>query len=688
MLNKYFFVFLAVIIISGCSGSSDDFDSKKGEAPIRFPQSVTEIQTQNQRAVNDFKKGIDSIVSAEPKNFKNTIHYLNDILYDIKKIQGLHEAVLNLSEDESLRKAAEKSYLSIDSEIRMLFFNRDIYNILKSFAFTASFSFNEDKILIEKMIAEFKKNGADLSPFNQQQLEEASVEISSLESEFISNITNYNNQVSFTKSELEGLSESDLSNFDKDQSGNYIFDPRLSSQYSLINNYAAKEDTRKKAYMEFYSIAENKNPAILEKIIQLRAKKSQILGFDTYADFKISSRMAKTAENVDTFFDELLLGIDLKIEDEKQILKALKKQDLSDNDADFYIWDSGYYQTKYSKDNFSFNENNYKKYFSMEKCIKGMFEIFEEVFQIEINERNNAKQSLWHVDVKEYEMRDASNGELLGLFYFDLYPREGKFTHFATGFTYSGNKYSNGYKETASAILLGNWPQPSNNTPSLLSFYEVTTLFHEFGHLMNCLLMNSKYSFLRQLSWDFVEVPSQIAERWCYDQKILERFAVNWTDENDIIPADFIEKKEKSENAFAAMSAESTSRYSLVDLELHRKFEENETIDVDLVFNEEITKYLPLTDEVKNNTSNLSSFGHIAGGYDAGYYSYLWSLAIVHDFVSVFENSPSGFMDSQYGLSLRREIFEPGFSRSEDESVRAFLGRDWTLDAYINYINN
>jgi thimet oligopeptidase len=687
MFKNCVVLIFSALIFSGCGSSSSDFDLKNGEAPIRFPSSVLEIEEQKETVINDFKSGIESVLEKDEKTFENSVHFLNDIIYDMKKILSLHFNVSNLSPDESLRSAAQVSYLELESILREFYFNKEIYNVLvKNFENISDFS-DEDKALLSRLISSFENNGISLSLSDQKIFEEVSAQISSLGAEFTKNITNYSKTIAFTKDDLQGLSDTELVNFAKDESGNYIFDPKSTFQFIIISDYADKEETRIKTFIEYYSVGKGQNAQILEKIVQLRAKKAALLGFENYADLKTSQRMAKTSENAMNFINDLILKTSDKYQEELLPVVSLKKQEKGD-DAVLYLWDSGYYRNKYSRENFSFNENDYKKYFSMENCVKGMFEIFEEVFDIKINERNSKNQNLWHEDVKEYEMLDGSSGELLGLFYFDLYPRDGKYTQFATSFVYPGNVYLNSYNEKASAILYGNWAKPAENNPSLLTFSDLTYLFHEFGHLMHALLMNSKYSLLRDVSWDFVEVPSQIAERWCFDQKILERFAVNYLDESDRLPSDFIEKMEKSYNMFKAYSVQGQGRYSKIDLRLHSEFKDYDSVDPDKVFNEEMENFVPVTDEVKNQISNISSFSHIAEGYGAGYYSYFWSFAIVHDFASVFENSPHGFMDKEIGLSLRKEIFEPGFSRTEDESIRAFLGRNWSVDAYIKYINN
>lgn len=226
---------------------------------------------------------------------------------------------------------------------------------------------------------------------------------------------------------------------------------------------------------------------------------------------------------------------------------------------------------------------------------------------------------------------------------------------------------------------------PTKEQPSLLSFDEVSTLFHEFGHAMHVLLSKTKFSAYHgtAVAGDFVEAPSQMLEQWLQDKQILDLFAFDYQNPDNMIPGDFIAKLIESNKAVIARNTRGQIAYGMMDLILHMDFSEADEIDVVAVCNEILEKYwMSYTDE----TAMIASFGHLAGGYAAGYYGYKWAEAISYDLASLFKKSPQRFLDKELGKRLRKEIYEPGGSRDENESIEAFLGRPWSNDAFFEYL--
>ena len=466
--------------------------------------------------------------------------------------------------------------------------------------------------------------------------------------------------------------------------GDYIFDARLYSPYAAILTYAQDEATRQQTYVTYNSVAKEHNPAILERLVQLRAQKAELLGYATYADLKLAPRMAENTATAMDFLDRIHTGIEAKLASEKNLLLELKRNHTADPDAQFYVWDINFYINRYSKEQFDLDHSAMQKYFSLERCLQGMFDTFAAVFNIEIIPYDNADIELWHSDVRCYEIRASAGGASLGLFYLDPYPREGKYTWYASMFTYAGNRYRDGSGALPSGILMGNWNKPTPEEPSLLTFFDLRVLFHEFGHILHRILLDTTYAELHFSSFDFVEVPSQMLERWCYDQRVLERFAVNYQNELDVLPSDYVSKIRQAENAFSALtSASSILARSMTDLTLHSAYAPEDPVDVDAVSKEMFARYsIPHPQEA----SSIARFEHLAGGYEAGVYSYLWSLAIVHDLITRFEQSPEGLLDAEIGAALKQYIYEPGLTRDENESIEEFLGREWSVDAYLDFL--
>jgi len=675
---------LVVILVAGC----DFLESNSNSTGITlntlsFPETPEALLAECDAAIKTADEEIAVILATERKTFRNTVHAVNDVLHGQDKRWGLSFTVSDLSTDAALRDAAREASLKYAAWNRQVFYNGELYDALRKAAANTITLAGEDRRLFENIIKEFERNGIALNFADRRVLEEIENRIEVLETEFQRNVTNFNQPVHFSAGELEGLPSSALNALDPDPEGGYWMDPRLDSHYGPVIGFAVNEAARRKAYVAYFSVAARENPPILEELVQLRAKKAGILGYDTHADFVLANRMAKTTDTAIDFLQNLSDRLEGKFQQENQTLLDLKIIDTNNPDAVLHPWDLDFYKRLYTETHFDLDEEAMKKYFSMENCLEGMFDIFEEVFGLVIVARNLRPEELWHEDVRLFQVNDAATGDPLGLFYLDLYPREGKYTHFATSFTYLGNTYSDGRSERPTAVLFGNWPEPKDETPSLLSFYEVETLFHEFGHVLNMMLMQPRYSRLWANAWDFVEIPSQMAEQWVSEQSVLDRFAVNYQERADRLPDDFMEKKKAARQAFIANWPRGILSRAMTDLELHTRFTENDAIDVVQVGNDIRARYyLP----IPGDTAWIARFTHLVGGYDAGYYSYLWSLAIVYDLADAFEHSSHGFMDPALGLRLRQEIYEPGAGRDEADSVTAFLGRDWNIDAWLKHL--
>jgi thimet oligopeptidase len=673
-------MFLTACNFSGSSGSDSDTSEK---SYIILPKSEDEVVSSEKAAASEFNRQISRVEETDQKDFENIVYALNDAVYEYKKAGGINYTAAYLSTDKKVRNAATAQYYENEKNINSLYFNKNIYDKIDYVLSNSQNLSSEEKNLAEKFLNDFEKNGINLTESDQNLQEEISSELSLLKSEFSKNIQNINEKVVLTPEELEGVPDSELKNLSKDDSGNYLVGLKISMDRGIVLKYAEKESVRKKVFSKFYSVAKEKNPEILEKIIQLRAKKAAVLGFNSFGDFKTSDRMAKSADNAIAFVKNLAQKSQSKFEQEKTKLLELKKTYTSNTDAVLNNWDLSFYKNKYDKENFDLNHTEMKKYFSLDNCINGLFNNFENLFNIEITKLNVSNDLLWHEDVTVYQVKDGESKKLLGLFYLDLYPRDGKFNHFASFFTYIGNVYSDKKEETPSGVLVGNWKKPENNNPSLITFGELTTLFHEFGHTLNLLLMNSKFAELRQNSQDFVEIPSTMAEQWCYDYDVLKSFAVNHENKDDLLPSDYLEKIKKSKNAFSATGVLSTSSYALSDLKIHTEFNDYDSVDVTGIFNDILENYYFAQPE---GISRVSRFEHIVAGYGAGYYSYLWSEAVVYDLKTVFDKTGEGLLSKEVALDLRKKIYEPGIKVEEDESVHRFLGRDWNVDAYIEHI--
>jgi len=675
------------LVMAGCSSESHSpTTSQASHSPIQLPATAQEIESLQQQATTAWNADITRIESEQNPTFDNTVHALNDALYDLNKIIGIASTSFYLSPSEEVRTAADQAYLSCTALRRQVYFNTQLYQALAQTT-QESLSLNStDQRLLLKLTEAFERNGIALSDSDKTRFNAINDEIDALESQFQSNVTNDQSRVVFTPEQLQGVPEDTLELMEQTEDGDYIFTATQYSQYNAIVTFAEHESSRRQAYIAYYSVAKEQNPAILERLIQLRAEKAALLGYDSYADFQIAPRMAKTAATAKAFMEQISTGTADKLAAEKNLLLDLKRSETADPTAQLYLWDMAFDINRYSAEHFDLDHSAMKKYFSLPVCLQGMFDTVADLFGLEIVPYTDDNFELWHSDVQCYEIREKSSGNALGLFYLDLYPRTGKYTWFASDFTYKGNSYRDGSRELPSGILIGNWTKPTSEQPSLLSFNELRDLFHEFGHILNLILMDTTYAELHETPWDFIEVPSQMLEQWCYDQRVLERFAVNYDDPDDVLPSDYVTKVEQAAGTFRAL--DTTSRYltrGMIDLTLHTDYGSDDAVDVDAVYKEITERYFsPYPEEA----TAIARFEHLAGGYDAGYYSYLWSLAIVHDLKSRFDQTADGLLDTETVAALKEQIYQTGFNRDSAEVVHEFLGRDWSVDAYLEFVNS
>lgn len=342
-----------------------------------------------------------------------------------------------------------------------------------------------------------------------------------------------------------------------------------------------------------------------------------------------------------------------------------------------------YYKNKLKKTQFQVDTEKLKVYFELDNVLKGMFGIFEEIFRLKIEAVEPGYK--WIDDLRLYAVTDSETGEPQGLIYMDLFPRDDKYGHFAQFGVTTGKLLKSGEYQRPVVALICNFPPATDDKPSLLKHSDVETLFHEFGHALHSVLTQAKYASFSgtAVPRDFVEAPSQMLENWVWDKKVLDRFAVDYRDPAKKIPADTLDKMEAARLATIGTWYRRQLSFGMLDLKLHMSTNEMDFENFVDVSNQIMTGvYLA----PPKNTAFVASFGHLGGGYDAGYYGYAWAEAISADLASVFEKSTGGLMDKEVGMRLREEIYATGGSREIDESISAFLGRERSLEPFFEYI--
>src|SRR5207249_3325725 len=407
----------------------------------------------------------------------------------------------------------------------------------------------------------------------------------------------------------------------------------------------------------------------LNQMLALRNKIALRLGYKSWDDFQTEIKMAKTGANPEKYINDLTSGIQPKFASEVAELQKMKAANTNDPNAKIMVWDWRYYANQRDKQKYAVDKEALRAYFPFQKVLDGMFNIYQSIFGLKF-EKVTAPYK-WIDDLQLYLVTDSTTGEPLGMFYLDMFPREGKFNHFAQFDIISGKLLPDGKYQRPTVALLCNFPPASGDAPSLMTHQDVETLFHEFGHALHSIVTRAKYGRFAgtHVPGDFVEAPSQMLQNWVWDKKVLDTFAADYRDPSRKIPAEIVKKMNDAKLANAAVFYRRQFAFASLDLALHERHAEDDPYDCVAISNPILEKvFLP----IDPSTTFVSYFGHL-NGYDAGYYGYAWADAIAADMATVFEKAKDGYLDKQAAVKLRREIYEPGDSRDVNVSIEKFL---------------
>jgi thimet oligopeptidase len=452
--------------------------------------------------------------------------------------------------------------------------------------------------------------------------------------------------------------------------------------YTVVMENAKKEATRKKLMIIHDNLAREENVPLLQKVVELRDKIADKLGYTSWADFQIELKMAKKAETARKFCEDLKVGLQPKFDAEIEEFRKLKVRETGDPEAKIHVWDWRYYSNLLKKERYTVDAEALRVYFPYDKTLTGMFDIYQRIFGLKFNRVEPPEQ--WCEGLQLFAVSDVVTGEPLGLFYLDMFPREGKYNHFAQFTIIDGKLLPDGTYQRPTVALVCNFPPPSADKPSLLSHQEVETLFHEFGHAMHSLLTRARYSRFSGTSVprDFVEAPSQMLENWVWDKKVLDSFAADYRDPSKKIPTEVMAKLKEAKLATIGTFYRRQLSFALLDLALHTEIKAGSGKNCVEIANGVLNSvFLP----VPEDTAFVAFFGHLMG-YDAGYYGYAWADAIAADMATVFEKSPDGYFDGKAGRRLREEVYAVGDSRDVNVSIEKFLGRPRSLEPFLKEI--
>lgn len=634
------------------------------------------------------KKVYAEIKSILPENrtYLNTLYALERCDDKFESFFSKMGLLSEVSVKKEIRDEAHKVAMETSEKLVDIEYDRDLFIAVLEY-YEGNFRDEkkslrkEDIKLLEETLREYRRMGFDLPTEKQKKLKTLMKKTSKLSIMFRQNINDYQDYILCTKEELAGLSERFIATLPQDAKGKYV----VSLQYPHIMPFMAEAENREKRK----ALAEKnlkkggvKNLKIIEELVKLRQEIAQILGYKHHADFRTENRMAKNAKTVEDFQNSLLKTLAPKA---KLEMKELQNHAKSLGVKKLEHYDVGYVATNLKKKNYDLDPETVRGYFPLDHVQKSMFELCENLFSIVIAEYPT---TLWHKDVKMYQINDMSEGhkgELIGYFAMDMFPREGKYGHACMVDVVVSHEQ--GYKTeeyvAPFSTMICNFATPTKKIPSLLSLGEVETMFHEFGHLLHMTLSRARLESQAgaNVAWDFVETPSQIMENWVWNEEVMSKLSRNYIT-GEAMPKDMINRIIKGKKFQSASAYTRQLIQGKIDLDLHT----GKVKDAREAYRKMNKSYFGL-DLPEKETLFPAGFGHLVG-YDAGYYSYLWALVYACDAYGDFQKkgNKNVMTNTEIGMKWRREVLEKGSSEEEVKLVKNFLGRQPNQKAFLKEV--
>uniref|UniRef100_A0A671SWW1 Thimet oligopeptidase-like n=1 Tax=Sinocyclocheilus anshuiensis TaxID=1608454 RepID=A0A671SWW1_9TELE len=656
------------------------FSTADNNNNLRWDLTPEEIRNRTQRLIQRIKQAYDSVDSVDIGKvcFENTLQVIADAKAEYAASRHVLDFPQYVSPCKEVRLAsteADKRLSGFDVEVSM---RADVFQRLIALQEKQSGDLlPESERFLGRLIKLGKRNGLHLSKDIQEEIKSISKQISELSIDFNQNLNEENTVLLFSQEDLVGLAESYVNGLEKAEDGWYKVTLAYPHYFPLMKRCHVPE-TRRKMEMAFHSRCKDVNTAILEQLIELRARLAKLLGFSSHANYVLEMTVAKNSENVARFLGMSLLFL-LVGEQERQYLLSLKRADCERRglafDGQLHAWDMPYYMNQVEQVKFAVDKDKLIEYFPLEVVTEGLLNIYQDLLGLRFQRVEDAL--VWHDSVKLYSVLDSVTGEEIGQFYLDLHPREGKYGHAACFGLQPGCLGLDGNRRMPVAAMVANFTKPTSSWPSLLQHHEVETFFHEFGHVMHELCSQTRYAEFSgtQVETDFVEVPSQMLENWVWEKEPLRRMSRHYKDGSPI-PDSLLDKLIASRVANTGLMNLRQIVLSKADQTLHTK--DRADTAAEFAKHSEDILGIPATP----GTNMTASFSHLAGGYDGQYYSYLWSEVYSMDiFFSRFKKE--GILNPKVGREYRRVVLEAGGSVDGMDMLKAFLGREPCQDAFF-----
>ena len=643
----------------------------------------------------------------EEINFHNTVKALENASYELYYAWGLVTHMDSVCNSDELRKVHNEMLPAVSAFGAKISLDAELWKALQLFdKKNESSSLNPiDQRLLNETLLDFKESGADLHEEKRNRLQEISKELAQVTQKFSEQVLDATNEwkiVVRDENRLKGLPETAMETArqtaieklgEEEGQDAWVFTLHAPSMLPVLQ-YLEDDEIRKEVWSASDNLCVNTpyaNEPLIRQIIKLRQEKAEILGKDNFADAILARRMAKNGAKADKFVSELKDKTVPFFQQENKELEEFKAEKTGAPVGGLQPWEVGFWSEKLKKERYDFDDEDLRPYFPIQSVLKGMFELATQIFGLIIKEQPThykgktidnglstgaTPQSVWHEEVRFYDLIDSHSEKHLGSFYADWHPRSSKRAGAWMNYFKTGEPTDNGDREPHLGLICGNLTAPTPTKPALLTHYEVETVFHEFGHLLHHLCGNVPHRSLNGVNvpWDFVELPSQIMENWCWERESLDLFARHH-ETNETIPEDLFQKMLRARNFMAGNTMMRQLAFAKLDLHIHRNLARQEFGSLESSLQETLKGYLP-----KRKTTPRTivlRFSHLFSspvGYAAAYYSYKWAEVLDADAFTRFKKE--GIMNKETGIDFREKILSKGNSVPPDQLYRDFMGRD------------
>jgi oligopeptidase A len=633
---------------------------------------------------------LEEIAKPKPRTWRNTIGALDEMTDELDFALCVVRHLESVATTPELRAAYNAVEPAASAFYARIALHEGLWKAVKEFASTAEASSLSGvrKRYLKKTMDAFRRQGADLPPEGKARMEEIDVELAQITTKYSENVldsTNAFEWITEDERQLAGLPESALEMARESAAGKGRAGWRLTLQqpsYIAVMTYLDDASIREhfyRAYQTRASSGEHDNSGLIPRILELRAEKARLLGYPDFPDFILEDRMAAGGGRALDFLENLRTRTMKFFERENAALAEFRKEIDGPQAPPLAAWDVAYYAEKFRKARYDFDEEMLRPYFPLDSVLAGMFEIVGRLYGVRVEPESGVPA--WDPAVKFYRLADF-DGTFLGGFYADWFPRENKRGGAWMDAFLTGRRLETGW-EPHLGLIAGNLTPPTASKPSLLTHRDVETVFHEFGHLLHHLLSRVEIRGLAgtNVAWDFVELPSQIMENWCWEREALDLFARHWQT-GEPIP-DELFRKMKAARTFRAANAQMRQlSFGFADLALHREYSPPRDGDV-IAYSRAILESMSPT-ALPPCHAMINSFTHLFAGpvaYASAYYSYKWAEVLDADAFSKFREK--GIFSREAGMAFREAILARGNSEDPAKLYRDFMGRDPDLSALL-----